>query len=209
VLTPSWVWHEHHNSGDEPMIWFDGLDHPLVEALDAIFFEPGANAEVPRDVPSRSRSEALYAAAPGLVPVGERPQGNFSPLYAYRWADTDHALDQLLLASPGSPVALRFADPTTGADVMPTMRCEMHRLPAGSSTPMTRVVGSSIFVVFSGACSITLEGEHIDLIAGDMVAIASWADWSFSADERCDLFRVSDAPVIEAFGLDKGHAHPA
>ena len=42
ILTPSWTWHEHHNPGTEPMIWFDGLDLPLVQSLDAIFFEPGS-----------------------------------------------------------------------------------------------------------------------------------------------------------------------
>lgn len=203
VLTPSWVWHEHHNPGDAPMIWFDGLDHPLVDSLDAIFFEPGPNAEVPRDVPERSRSEILYAESPGLVPVGVRPSGAYSPLYAYRWVDTDRALDALLEASPGAPAAVRFADPTTGRDVMPTMRCEMHRIPAGAATPLTRVVGSSIFVVFSGGCTMDLEGIRTDLVAGDMVAVASWAEFSFSAKERCDLFRVSDAPVIEALGLDR------
>jgi gentisate 1,2-dioxygenase len=104
VLTPSWVWHEHHNSGTEPMIWFDGLDQPLIETLDAIFFEPGPDANVDREVPSRSRSEELYAGAPGLVPVGARPDGDHSPLFAYRWVDTDRALDQLLLADPKAGV---------------------------------------------------------------------------------------------------------
>lgn len=203
VLTPSWVWHEHHNSGDSPMIWFDGLDQPLIDSLDAIFFEPGPNAEVPRDVPDRSRSEVIYAAAPGLVPVGERPAIDHSPLYAYRWADTDKALDQLLSLDPNSATAIRFADPTTGKDVMLTMRCEMHRIPLGAKTPLTRVVGSSIFVVFSGSCTIDLEGERTTLVAGDMVAIPSWAEWSFAAIDQCDLFRVSDAPVIEALGLAK------
>jgi gentisate 1,2-dioxygenase len=208
VLTPSWVWHEHHNSGEEPMIWFDGLDQPLIETLDAIFFEPGQDANVGREVPSRSRSEERYAGAPGLVPVGERPVGDHSPLYAYRWADTDRALDQLLLADPKSAVALRFADPTTGRDVMPTMRCEMHRLPAGSSTPPTRIVGSSIFVVFAGACTVNLDGNDVELEAGDMVATASWDEWWFSSEGGCDLFRVSDAPVIEAFGLERRSVRP-
>ena len=88
------------------------------------------------------------------------------------------------------------------------MRCTAFRRRA--HRPRRRaVVGSSIFVVFAGACSLTLEGETIDLATGDMVAVASWADWSFAADERCDLFRVSDAPVIEAFGLDRGKADDA
>src|SRR5258708_36910598 len=39
VLTPSWYWHDHTNSGGGNMFWFDGLDLPMIEALDAVFFE--------------------------------------------------------------------------------------------------------------------------------------------------------------------------
>ena len=30
VITPSWTWHDHGNDSDEPMVWLDGLDIPLV-----------------------------------------------------------------------------------------------------------------------------------------------------------------------------------
>ena len=36
VLTPNWNWHDHNNRGDEPMVWFDGLDLPLVTSLESI-----------------------------------------------------------------------------------------------------------------------------------------------------------------------------
>ena len=39
VLTPAWTWHDHCNDGDKTMIWFDGLDLPLVNAIDAMFYE--------------------------------------------------------------------------------------------------------------------------------------------------------------------------
>src|SRR6266487_4392220 len=39
VLTPSWNWHDHNSSSERSMIWFDGLDMPTVNALDAVFFE--------------------------------------------------------------------------------------------------------------------------------------------------------------------------
>src|SRR5579883_1258479 len=38
VLTPNWTWHDHGNESDEPMVWLDGLDLPLVNQLDAMFF---------------------------------------------------------------------------------------------------------------------------------------------------------------------------
>ena len=33
ILTPQWRWHDHGNPGDEPVIWLDGLDLPLVNTL--------------------------------------------------------------------------------------------------------------------------------------------------------------------------------
>ena len=39
MLTPNWNWHDHNHHGDEPMVWFDGLDLPLVATLESIFFE--------------------------------------------------------------------------------------------------------------------------------------------------------------------------
>jgi mannose-6-phosphate isomerase-like protein (cupin superfamily) len=40
ILTPQWTWHEHGHEGAEPMVWIDGLDVPLVKALQVISFEP-------------------------------------------------------------------------------------------------------------------------------------------------------------------------
>src|SRR6267378_2814628 len=37
VITPSWTFHDHGNPSEEPMVWLDGLDVPLVELLDAQF----------------------------------------------------------------------------------------------------------------------------------------------------------------------------
>ena len=42
VITPSWTFHDHGNPSDEPMVWLDGLDVPLVELLDAQFMEKGS-----------------------------------------------------------------------------------------------------------------------------------------------------------------------
>src|SRR6201996_7608948 len=43
IITPSWTWHDHGNpevdEGGEPVVWLDGLDIPIVGALDAGFAE--------------------------------------------------------------------------------------------------------------------------------------------------------------------------
>jgi len=203
VLTPPWTWHEHHNSGASPMVWFDGLDLPLLRSLDAVFFEQGPDAEVDRQTPERSASERRFGSGPGLLPLGGGVPAHYSPLFAYRRADTDAALGALVADAQGGPAALRFVDPASGRDVMTTMRCEMHRVPQGRVTAPSRTVGSSIFVVFEGSGEATVGGERFALEPGDILAVPSYASWSFAAASDTDLFRVSDAPVLEALGLDR------
>jgi gentisate 1,2-dioxygenase len=40
VLTPSWLWHDHANDSEAPVVWLDGLDSGLIRMLEATFFEP-------------------------------------------------------------------------------------------------------------------------------------------------------------------------
>ena len=39
VLTPNWLLHDHSNESNEPVVWMDALDVPLVNLLDVSFFE--------------------------------------------------------------------------------------------------------------------------------------------------------------------------
>src|ERR1700739_1951726 len=41
VITPSWTWHDHGNETQDPMVWLDGLDIPILLLLVARFAEPG------------------------------------------------------------------------------------------------------------------------------------------------------------------------
>ena len=136
-----------------------------------------------------------------------------SPLPAYRWQHTDAALAaQLELEAEGYPgvverghAAIRFSNPTTGADALPTLRTEMHRLARGASTGRRRTVGSSVWQVFSGTGSALLGHETVRLARGDLFAVPSWVPVSLHADEELTAFAFSDAPVYEALHLDRTH----
>ena len=39
IITPSWTWHDHGNPGNDPVVWLDGLDVPMVAYFDAGFME--------------------------------------------------------------------------------------------------------------------------------------------------------------------------
>jgi gentisate 1,2-dioxygenase len=208
LLTPSMHWHGHHHVGDRPMVWLDGLDIPLVHQLDAAFFEFGEDGVESKATPRRSMSERLWGH-PGLRPVSAHDMPH-SPLMAYRWPDTDDALAaQLELEADGvgsavvepGHAAVRFSNPTNGRDALATMRTELHRLRAGARTATRRVVGSSVWQVFSGTGTLHLPRGPVPVGAGDLVVVPSWCPLRIEADTQLDLFTFSDAPVYEALQL--------
>ena len=207
LLTPGWHFHEHHNTGDQPMAWLDGLDIPLIRQLDAGFFEFGPDQLATRATPGRSRNERLWGH-PGLVPAAAGPAAS-SPLMAYRWAHTDAALtDQLACEQEGHALtiepghaAVRFVNPANGADALRTIRTEMHRITAATSTRPCRRVGSAVWQVFAGSGQVHVGDDRFEVGPGDLFAVPSWALVRIRADEQLDAFRFSDEPVYEALGL--------
>lgn len=215
-----WNWHAHHNATAKPMAWIDGLDIPFQYATDSSFFEFGRDevTEEERATPERSRSERLWGHT-GLTPIGAPDGGPGSPLLAYRWEQTDRALtDQLELEAEGfagvvepGHAAVRFSNPRTGGDVLPTIRTEMHRVRSGVETAPVREVGSSVYQVFDGSATVTVGSERWTVTRGDMFVVPSWqplsirseATGSDSDSGAFDLFRFSDVPIFEALQLNR------
>ena len=220
-----WNWHAHHNAARAPMAWIDGLDIPFAYYTESQFFEFGRDTldAAEKATPERSRSERLWGH-PGLRPAAQAAQNGqngqngrlaATPLLAYRWADTDRALaEQLALEAEGcaatlSPghAAVRFTNPTTGGDALPTLRAEMHRLRAGARSRSRREVGSSVFQVFDGSGTVSVGEQCWSVARGDLFVVPSWQPLSMRADgaeggPTLDLFRFGDAPIFEAL-----HAH--
>jgi gentisate 1,2-dioxygenase len=212
LLTPGWNFHGHHNNTDKPMAWIDGLDIPFSFQNDVGFFEFGSERVTDYATPNFSRSERLWCN-PGLRPLSGLQDTVSSPIGAYRWEHTDRALtEQLLLEDEGQPAtfeqghaAVRYINPTTGGDVMPTIRAQFHRLRAGAVSRPRRDVGSNVFQVFDGKGSVVMNGEEHKLDIGDLFVVPSWVQWSLQAETRFDLFNFSDAPIIERLNFNRTH----
>lgn len=215
-----WNWHAHHNATAEPMAWIDGLDIPFQYLTEAQFFELGRDeiSDVERTTPSRSRSERLWGH-PGLRPLSATHLPPGSPLLAYKWEFTDRALaDQLAIEAEGhggtvepGHAAVRFANPASGADVLPTIRAEMHRIVRGAETAPVRETGSSVYQVFDGSGTVTIGDRTWTVGRGDLLVVPSWEPFSARSEAGAtdsdsgalDLFRFSDAPVFEALHLHR------
>jgi gentisate 1,2-dioxygenase len=215
-----WNWHAHHNSAVSPMAWIDGLDIPFQHDIEAQFFEAGRSEidEAERSSPERSRSEQLWGH-PGLRPVAVPGHGCGSPLLAYRWVDTDAALnDQLELEAhdysvtiePGH-AAVRYINPSSGADALPSIRAEMHRIRGGMQTTPVRETGSSVYQVFDGSGTVRIDRSEWRIQRGDLFVVPSWTHLSIRSEAghddsdsgALDLFRFSDAPILEALNLHR------
>ena len=198
VLTPAWTFHDHTNDGDEPMIWFDGLDLPIIATLDASFFENHPDLNQP--VRGFDLSEQMYGAG-GRVPYGTTNTSPHSPLLVYRWKHSDALLDKLLAASDGPMASIEFVDPTSGRPALPTMSCVLHRVVPGRRTPSRRKTGSSIFVVHHGTGQSVIGGQVFRWSPGDMFVVPSWEALDHQADATADIFEVSDEATMRALHL--------
>lgn len=207
-----WNWHAHYNAATAPFAWIDGLDIPFSCYTESQFFESSDDPVRPtgEERPQFSRAERLWGHV-GLQPLGVAGHPAATPLLAYRWEATDRALaEQLALeregfaatVSPGH-AAVRYTNPVSGGDVMPTIRVEMHRLAPGATFARTQEVGSSVYQVFDGHGEVRA-GNHLWQVArGDLFAVPSWVPFSAQAagGGRMDLFRFSDTPIYQALHI--------
>lgn len=211
VLTPAWNWHDHVNGGDGEMYWFDGLDLPMIEALDGVFFEtyPGPGQQQPEPA-EHNMSESAYATATRYVdgavdgPLDPSP----SPLLIYRWADTLRELDRQATESDEPLLAVEYVNPTTGASVLPTLGCAVHRIRAGGRSRPVRRAGNAVYVVFRGHGRTVMDGQRFDWGPGDMFVAPSWSAVEHAAEEEADLFVLTDAPVLRALGIYREQVLP-
>lgn len=172
--------------------------------------------------PSASPPSVRVPSGCGATPVCGRSRPANSPripLLAYRWEHTDRALnDQLALEAEGfghtvepGHAAVRFTDPATGADVLPTIRAEMHRIARGAETAPVRETGSSVYQVFDGSGTVTVGETSWSVTRGDLFVVPSWQRLSVRSEAgstdsdsgALDLFRFSDAPIFQALRLDR------
>jgi gentisate 1,2-dioxygenase len=213
LTTPNWMWHDHGNETDAPMMWLDGLDIPLVTALDAVFFEE-YRERFGHEIQPTTRPEGDAAArwGSGLRPTFMAHEGLHSPVLNYPWNRARAALGALRDDgdSPYDGVVLEYTNPVTGGSVLPTMCAQLQLLRGGDHTASHRHVSSAVYHVAEGAGTSIVGGEALDWERGDTFVVPAWTWHEHVAEpEDAVLFSFSDRPVVEALGLERMETHPS
>lgn len=211
VLTPNGTWHEHGVGADgSPCIWQDGLDIPLVNALEANFYEvhPDLHQEVAHPIDDSTGTWAGTALMPSGMPWSKA----YSPLLKYEWGPTYDTLRRYAATSDGSPydgALMHYVNPTNGGPVMPTVGAGMQLLRPGEHTKAHRHTGSFLYQVAKGRGFSVIDGRRFDWKERDIFCVPSWAfheHANTSASDDACLFCFSDLPVMKALGLYREQA---
>jgi gentisate 1,2-dioxygenase len=205
LLTPAGTWHEHHNATDHDIIWLDALDFPLVNLLQASYFEPGESADCP------AKPDRYTAGRLGLYrPAGWGPYPESHPVMRYAWRDMKAALEALRgeKGSPFDGILLEYVNPINSGPTLPTMTCRAQLLRPAEKTARHRATSSTVYYVIAGEGCSVIEGQRFDWTPGDVFVVPTWA-WHEHANGAADsayLFSITDEPVLRTLGLYREEA---
>jgi gentisate 1,2-dioxygenase len=205
VITPNSAWHEHGVAADgKTCIWQDGLDIPLINALEANDY---AVFDGKQSLKSPTNFSPLSFSAAGFIPadfVWDKP---YSPLFKYSWNQVYPALleaEKVNKINAFDGILMRYINPLTGGDVMQTLGAAMQLLPAKFAGKPHKHTGSIVYQCAKGKGFSIIDGKRFDWQERDIFCVPSWAaheHHNLSETENACLFSFNDLPVINALGL--------
>jgi gentisate 1,2-dioxygenase len=200
ILTPTGLWHEHGHDGDEPVVWLDVLDLPLVHYLEASYHVDGDRQGVQPGEP-----EAGYARG-GLVPAplfGRALRRH--PMLRYPWVDTRAALLALAAGQPSlDAVQLAFTNPETGQPVQAMLGYYALMLRPGQVLRLPTRSPACVFHVIEGGARLQAEGQDFLMAEADTCCTPGFTAVTLanrSAHAPAFLFLADESPLHEKLGL--------
>ncbi|UUV21381.1 cupin domain-containing protein [Paenimyroides aestuarii] len=205
VITPNSTWHEHGvEEGGKTCIWQDGLDIPLVNALEANDYAVYDGTQ-PLTAPI-NQSPMTYSGS-GLIPPDKEWNKSYSPLFKYSWKTVYPALleaEKVNNVNSFDGIIMQYSNPLTGGHVMQTMGASIQLLPKGFKGKAHKHTGSFVYQCAKGKGFTIINGKRFDWKERDIFCVPSWA-WhehhNLSDTEDACLFSFNDLPVIESLGL--------
>jgi gentisate 1,2-dioxygenase len=202
IITPAMRLHDHGHEGNEPVIWLDGLDIPMVRAFDASWGSPLRPPPPPVTKTDSSTDEFTVA---GVVPRTSRYPDIGYPQVRWPWKAVRQALTTLAASAPAdAAVVLRYVNPTTGQPPLRTMGAEAHLLRPGSRTRAERRTACAVYHVMEGDGESRVGAAALVWGPGDTFVVPSctWVEHrNASRMAPACLVSYNDEPAVRALGL--------
>lgn len=215
VLTPHDTWHNHGNKGDEPAINLSVLDLPLVETLNAIYFEHDYKEDEVKKKEQSARFDPEYSrriyGRGGFKPrfvSHDRGTGAASPMYVYRYEVMRECLEDHIDhdGDPYNGLRVEYIDPMSGEPVYKTITFFAQMLRPGEKTLPFKQTASQLIAPFEGPSGHSIvDGIRHDWSRFDTFAVPGgcWVEHVNDTNEPIVLFVASDEPALQKLGLLK------
>jgi gentisate 1,2-dioxygenase len=200
ILTPTGLWHEHGHDGDEPVVWLDVLDLPLVHYLEASYHVNGSRQAV-----NVVRDESAFPRG-GLLPSpGFLTSTSSYPMLRYAWRDTRAALEQQARTQPSdAPVQLTHVNPATSGDAQNILGYHALMLRPGETVTLPARSPACVFHVIEGVAQVAIAGESFDMIAADTCCAPGYVPVTLrnaSSSAPTCLFVADESPLHKKLGI--------
>ena len=200
ILTPSWQWHEHGHEGDQPVVWLDILDLPLVYYMEASYHVDG-----PRQSVLPVRGDLTYAHG-GIVPSMsfERDEQPY-PMLRYPWSEARAALVALAENQPAlAMVQVTYVNPETGGDAQNILGYYAQMLRPNQTLKLPVRSPAIVFHLIEGAVDVSIDGERFTLADADTCCAPGYSTVTLqnrSANAPAFLFLADETPLHKKLGV--------
>lgn len=200
ILTPTGLWHEHGHDGDQPVVWLDVLDLPLVYYMEASYHE-----EVPNQTVIPGQGHKAYARG-GLrpSPMFERSNKPY-PMLRYPWAEARAALLELAAdVSNLEAVQVTYAQPENGLDAENILGFYALMLRPGQSLTLPARSPAQVFHLIEGRVKANMVDSTFTLAEADTCCAPGYEKVTLTnlqADKPSFVFIADESPLHRKLGV--------
>lgn len=199
ILTPTGQWHEHGHDGDQPVIWLDVLDLPLVHYIEASYHDDG-----PAQATEPDRS-AEYVRG-GMLPTPAYVRSDSAyPILRYAWSEARAALIALAASQPElASVQITYVNPLTGQHAENILGFYAQMLRPGQSLRMPVRSPASVYHQIEGSTEITIENQCFCMVNADTCCAPGYSEVTLknlSATDPSFVFIADEAPLHTKLGV--------
>ena len=200
ILTPTGLWHEHGHDGDEPVIWLDVLDLPLVYYMEASYHVDGERQPI-----KPGRGDRAYAGG-GMVPTpvfGRSRQAY--PMLRYPWVEARAALQAIAQDQPElEAVQLTYINPETGGDAQNILGFYALMLRPGQTLRLPVRSPAIVFHVIEGSAEAKVEDQDFTLAEADTCCAPGFSAITLknrTSDKPAFIFIADESPLHRKLGV--------